>query len=86
MLPAHFSHRCGLTGEDLNRRWRDPNQRIHPEIFHTKGLLSYAKKVLEKDIFLFCDFHGHSRCVNTGGCCQELLRVCIATGCALCYY
>jgi hypothetical protein len=40
-----FSHRCGLTGEDLNRRWRDPNGLIHPEIFHTKGLLSYVKQV-----------------------------------------
>ena len=59
-----WSHRCGLTGEDLNRRWRDPSELIHPEIFHTKGLLSYVKQVLEKEIFLFCDFHGHSRFVH----------------------
>ena len=50
-----------MTGEDLNRRWQSPNEVIHPEIFHTKGLLSYVNTVMNKDTFLFCDFHGHSR-------------------------
>jgi hypothetical protein len=30
------SHRCGLTNEDLNRRWSHPNQHLHPVIYHTK--------------------------------------------------
>jgi len=55
------SHRGGLTGEDLNRRWQLPNEVIHPEIFHTKGLLSYINTVMGKDTFIFCDLHGHSR-------------------------
>jgi len=57
-------HRCGLTGEDLNRRWQDPHAKLHPVIYHSKGLISYIKQVLAKDIFLFCDFHGHSRKKN----------------------
>ena len=56
--------RCGLTGEDLNRRWQDPHAKLHPVIYHSKGLISYIKQVLAKDIFLFCDFHGHSRKKN----------------------
>ena len=58
------NHRCGLTGEDLNRRWQDPNQQLHPVIYHSKGLMSYIRQVLSKEIFLFCDFHGHSRKKN----------------------
>ena len=57
-------HRCGLTGEDLNRRWQDPNVKLHPIIYHSKGLMSYVRQVLNKEIFLFCDFHGHSRKKN----------------------
>ena len=57
-------HRCGLTGEDLNRRWQEPHESLHPVIYHCKGLLSYIKHVLQKDIFVFCDFHGHSRKKN----------------------
>ena len=59
-----FSHRCGLSGDDLNRRWRSPNEKLHPSIYHAKGVLSYIKQVLNKDIFLYCDFHGHSRKKN----------------------
>ena len=58
------NHRCGLTGEDLNRRWQDPNPQLHPVIYHSKGLMSYIRQVLSKEIFLFCDFHGHSRKKN----------------------
>ena len=56
--------RCGLTGDDLNRRWRTPDPVLHPAIYHTKGVMSYVRKVLAKQIFLFCDFHGHSRKKN----------------------
>ena len=59
-----FSHRCGLSGDDLNRRWRSPSEKLHPSIYHAKGALSYIKQALNKDIFLYCDFHGHSRKKN----------------------
>ena len=38
---ARFSHRCSLTGEDLNRRWDSPSADLHPTIYHTKGLLQF---------------------------------------------
>jgi hypothetical protein len=28
--------RCGLTDEDLNRRWKNPNPFLHPSIYNTK--------------------------------------------------
>ncbi|XP_065207414.1 cytosolic carboxypeptidase 1-like isoform X3 [Planococcus citri] len=57
-------HRCGLTDEDLNRKWSLPNPQLHPSIYHTKGLLEYCTKVLRKSPYIFCDFHGHSRKKN----------------------
>ena len=48
----------------MNRRWQNPSPTLHPEIFHTKGLFEYARSVLLKEVFLFCDVHGHSRKKN----------------------
>ncbi|KAI5692837.1 hypothetical protein M8J75_002102 [Diaphorina citri] len=53
-------HRCGLTNEDLNRKWKSPHPLLHPEIFHTKGLIEFCTRVLKKTPYFYCDFHGHS--------------------------
>lgn len=37
------SGRCGLTDEDLNRRWKEPDPKLHPSIFHSK--VSVARKM-----------------------------------------
>lgn len=39
--PFCYSHRCSLSGEDLNRQWQNPNPELHPTIYHTKSLLQY---------------------------------------------
>ncbi|KAK7595021.1 hypothetical protein V9T40_001454 [Parthenolecanium corni] len=57
-------HRCGLTDEDLNRKWSHPDRQLHPSIYHTKGLLEYCTRILRRTPFIFCDFHGHSRRKN----------------------
>lgn len=57
-------HRCGLTNEDLNRRWKSPHPVLHPEIFHTKGLVEFSSRVLKRPPYVFCDFHGHSKMKN----------------------
>lgn len=57
-------HRCGLTNEDLNRKWNNPDPRLHPTIYSTKALLHYCVKILKKVPYVFCDFHGHSRRKN----------------------
>lgn len=50
--------RNDLLGKDLNRMWMDPRENTCPTIFYTKEII---KKTLQsRDIFLFCDFHGHS--------------------------
>ncbi|XP_046434949.1 cytosolic carboxypeptidase 1-like isoform X4 [Neodiprion fabricii] len=57
-------NRYGLTTEDLNRRWSNPNKILHPVIFHTKGLMEYCTRVLQKPPHVFVDYHGHSRRKN----------------------
>ncbi|XP_072038260.1 cytosolic carboxypeptidase 1-like [Amphiura filiformis] len=57
------SHRCSLSGEDLNRQWINPNPVVHPTIYHYKGLLQYLQQK-DRSPFVFCDFHGHSRKKN----------------------
>ena len=54
--------RCNLVGVDLNRVWIEPNKKLHPSIWHTKQLLIEFQK--ERELFLFCDLHGHSRKKN----------------------
>ncbi|XP_066585231.1 cytosolic carboxypeptidase 1-like isoform X3 [Prorops nasuta] len=57
-------NRYGLTNEDLNRRWSNPSQVLHPVIYHTKGLMEYCTRVLERPPHVFVDYHGHSRRKN----------------------
>ncbi|XP_026274191.1 cytosolic carboxypeptidase 1-like isoform X1 [Frankliniella occidentalis] len=57
-------HRCGLTNDDLNRKWSKPDPKLHPSIYHTKGLLEYLTRVQRRPPFVFIDFHGHSRKKN----------------------
>lgn len=54
--------RCSLAAVDLNRVWQDPSPKLHPEIYHLKKLLQEFGK--ERDLFLYCDLHGHSRKKN----------------------
>lgn len=46
--------RCSLTGEDLNRCFSNPDQRLHPEIFTVK------EKLKSEKISFYFDFHAHS--------------------------
>lgn len=57
------SHRCSLSGEDLNRKWACPDPKRHPTIYHTKGLLQFTAMINRRPL-VFCDFHGHSRKKN----------------------
>ena len=56
------NYRCSLSGQDLNRQWMGPSSKLQPVNYHIKLMM---KKTLEsRDIFFFCDFHGHSTCRN----------------------
>lgn len=56
------NYRCNLNLVDLNRQWIDPNKKFHPTIYHAKQLIKRMKE--ERDLLLYCDFHGHSRKKN----------------------
>ena len=52
------NYRCSLLGSDLNRQWIGSSSKFHPTNYHTKLMM---KRTLEsRDIFLYCDLHGHS--------------------------
>ncbi|XP_009885965.1 PREDICTED: cytosolic carboxypeptidase 4 [Charadrius vociferus] len=57
------SHRCSLSGDDLNRQWLTPSSQLHPTIYHTKGLLYYLHSIGRAPL-VFCDYHGHSQKKN----------------------
>ena len=56
------NYRCSLAGCDLNRRWKAPSKALHSTVYYTKQMiLQFAK---ERELVLYCDFHGHSRRKN----------------------
>eukprot|EP00826_Nyctotherus_ovalis_P025568 TRINITY_DN1982_c0_g1_i6.p1 TRINITY_DN1982_c0_g1~~TRINITY_DN1982_c0_g1_i6.p1 ORF type:complete len:381 (-),score=119.60 TRINITY_DN1982_c0_g1_i6:20-1162(-) len=58
------NHRSSLTGVDLNRRWDVPNETLHPQIYYLKQLFRLLESE-KKEIFVFCDLHGHTRKNNS---------------------
>ena len=56
------NYRCNLAMVDLNRQWIDPSRKNHPTIYHCKQLIKRMKE--ERDLLVYCDFHGHSRKKN----------------------
>ena len=56
------NYRCNLSLVDLNRQWIDPVKKSHPTIYHAKQMIKRMKE--ERDLVLYCDFHGHSRKKN----------------------
>jgi hypothetical protein len=58
------NHRSSLTGVDLNRRWDLPNETLHPQIFYLKQLFKMLE-IEKKEIFVFCDLHGHAKKNNS---------------------
>ena len=40
----------------------DPNKKLHPTIYHTKMMV--RRLMEDREVTMFCDFHGHSRKKN----------------------
>eukprot|EP00667_Euglena_gracilis_P007356 EG_transcript_7429 len=53
--------RCSLAGVDLNRQWADCNRHKHPTVFWLKQYMRHVRRQEKRTVFLYCDFHGHSR-------------------------
>ena len=55
--------RTSLSGCDLNRRWINPNDILHPEIYHLKELIMNFNKNIDLEYII--DFHGHFGTFNS---------------------
>ncbi|XP_075857986.1 cytosolic carboxypeptidase 2 isoform X2 [Microcebus murinus] len=53
------NYRCSLAGRDLNRHYKTVLKETFPCIWYTRNMI---KRLLEeREVLLYCDFHGHSR-------------------------
>ncbi|XP_046889600.1 cytosolic carboxypeptidase 2 [Hypomesus transpacificus] len=53
------NYRCSLAGRDLNRNYRTLLRDSFPCVWHTRNMVK--RLMSERDVVLYCDFHGHSR-------------------------
>ena len=56
------NYRCHLGGQDLNRMWGEPSEKLHPTIYHAKEMIRRFTE--EREVLMFLDLHGHSRKKN----------------------
>lgn len=52
------NYRCNIKGKDLNRMWISPTTSYCREVYEIKRLLKLT--CMHREIYFFCDFHGHS--------------------------
>ena len=61
-----------MIGKDLNREYLLPVAHTHPVIHTIKAYVKHMKEVERRNVFFYCDLHGHSRkpnffCFGCGG-------------------
>jgi len=56
------NYRCSLSGLDLNRQWISASAKLCPENYATKVMMRKTQD--SRDIFFYCDYHGHSCAKN----------------------
>lgn len=56
------NYRFSSIGVDLNRKWKQPTETYHPEIFYLKEMILRENK--ERKVIMYIDMHGHSRKKN----------------------
>ncbi|XP_069037898.1 cytosolic carboxypeptidase 2 isoform X2 [Lepisosteus oculatus] len=74
------NYRCSLAGRDLNRNYGTLLRDAFPCVWHTRNMVK--RLVAEREVVLYCDFHGHSRkhnvfmygCDNKSSPAQRLLE------------
>ena len=55
--------RTSIAGCDLNRRWKNPNEFFHPEIYYAKEMVKEFSN--KRKIRCIVDFHGHFGAFNS---------------------
>uniref|UniRef100_A0A3Q2DND4 Cytosolic carboxypeptidase 2 n=1 Tax=Cyprinodon variegatus TaxID=28743 RepID=A0A3Q2DND4_CYPVA len=53
------NYRCSLAGRDLNRNYKTLLKDSFPCVWHTRDMVE--RLMTEKEVVLYCDFHGHNR-------------------------
>ena len=43
LICSLHSHRCSLSGKDLNRQWIQPSRSLFPTVYHTKALMAWLQ-------------------------------------------
>ena len=56
------NYRFSAAGVDLNRKWKQPSQKNHPEIYQLKEMI--RKESVGRKLKMYVDLHGHSRKKN----------------------
>ncbi|NXJ14492.1 CBPC2 carboxypeptidase, partial [Odontophorus gujanensis] len=51
--------RCSLAGRDPNRAYRTGSRGSFPAVWHLRAVVE--RLLAEREVVLYCDFHGHSR-------------------------
>lgn len=64
----HGNYRASSLGFDLNRYWKCPSLKYHPEIFYVKELFTRMQRKEDLSIALYLDIHAHSCRSNTFIC------------------
>jgi len=59
------NYRNSLAGVDLNRQWINPEPEFHPEVWAVKKMMQKIKEEDKRQIWIFCDLHGHSKKKNS---------------------
>jgi hypothetical protein len=57
------NYRTNLSGNDLNRVWKQPRKDYHNEVYCLKKFLYSLNKISQ--ISLIIDIHGHSNALNS---------------------
>ena len=68
---ARGNFRFAAPGVDLNRRWKQPTEAHHPEVYYLKKMITSEAE--GRSVRMFVDMHGHSRRKNIFfyGCCRD---------------
>lgn len=59
------NYRSSISGVDLNRQWILPDENFQPEIYAVKNLLKVFTEQERRQIWIYCDLHGHSKKKNS---------------------
>jgi cytosolic carboxypeptidase protein 2/3 len=58
------NYRTSMAGSDLNRKFDDPDHRLHPSVWNIKRMTEQITQSSVQNLQFYLDMHGHSRKKN----------------------